>query len=223
MVSSWNEVSVGMFSEIRAAYNDINMSEEDRAIGLVALLTGEDPLTMELSDFRQILMNLSFVNEEVKPAEVKKVYILNGKNYTLQKAINHVSTAQYIDFNNYIKEGEIDEKYADIISVFLIPEGMKYNDGYDIEEVKADINKHMSITDALGIFSYFFHFFVRFVQISQEYTSRRLKKMKSLTREERQKIEEITNQIQQISDSLASSWPFAKKRLRQSNKYTDSQ
>lgn len=223
MVSNWNEVSVGMFSEIRAAYNDHEMSEEDRAIGLVALLTGEDPLTMELSDFRKILMDLSFVNEEVKPAEVKSEYILNGRKYTLQKAINHVSTAQYIDFNNYIKDGEIDEKYADIISVFLIPEGMKYNDGYDIEEVKAEINEYMAITDALGIFSYFFHFFVRFVQISRRYTSRRLKKMKSLTREEKQKIEEITNQIQRIGDSLESSWPFAKRRSRQSRKSTDSQ
>lgn len=211
MVKSWNEVSVGTFSEIRAAYNDINMSEEDRAIGLVALLTGEDPLTMELSDFRKILMSLSFVNEEVKPAEVKSEYILNGRKYTLQKAVNHISTAQYIDFNNYLKDGEIDEKYADILSVFLIPEGMKYNDGYDIDEVRADINKYMCITDALGIFSYFFHFSVRFVQISQQYTSRRLRRMKSLTREEKQKIEEITHQMQQIGDSLASSWPYAKR------------
>ena len=213
MVSNWNEVSVGMFSEIRAAYNDIDMSEEDRAIGLVALLTGEDPLTMELSDFRNILMNLSFVNEEVKPSEVRKEYILNGRKYTMQKAINHVSTAQYMDFHNYLKDGEADEKYADFISVFLIPEGMKYNDGYDIEEVKAEINEYMSITDALGIFSYFFHFFVRYVQIFRRFTGRRIERMKSLTMEEKQKMKDIINQMGQIGDSLESSSPFAKRRL----------
>jgi len=158
-----------------------------------------------------MVRELEFVGTDVVPSEVKKDYILNGRKYTLQKAINHISPAQYIDFNNYLKDGEIDEKYADILSVFLIPEGMKYNDGYDIDEVKDDINKYMCITDALGIFSYFFHYFVRFVQISQQYTSRRLKKMKSLTREEKQKIEEITHQMQRIGDSLASSWPYAKR------------
>lgn len=222
MVKSWNEVSVGMFSEIRAAYNDIDMSEEDRAIGLVALLTGEDPLTMELSDFRKILMDLSFVNEEVKPSEVKKEYILNGCIYTLQKAINHVSTAQYMDFHNYLKDGEADEKYADFISVFLIPEGMKYNDGYDIEDVKDDINRYMSITDALGIFSYFFHYFVRFVQIFRRFTGRRIERMKSLTMEEKRKMKDIINQMGQIGDSLESSSPFARRRLHLLKRCIDS-
>ena len=203
MVKSWNEVSVGMFSEIRAAYNDIDMSEEDRAIGLVALLTGEDPLTMELSDFR-------------------KIYILNGCIYTLQKAINHVSTAQYMDFHNYLKDGEADEKYADFISVFLIPEGMKYNDGYDIEDVKDDINRYMSITDALGIFSYFFHYFVRFVQIFRRFTGRRIERMKSLTMEEKRKMKDIINQMGQIGDSLESSSPFARRRLHLLKRCIDS-
>lgn len=223
MVKSWNDITVGQFSLIRSAYNDPEMTEEDRCIGLVSFIYDVDPLELEFNDFQRMVRELEFMNTDVVPSEVRKEYIINGHKYTLHKAINHISTAQYIDFNNYIKDGEVDEKYADIISVFLIPEGMKYNDGYDIEEVKDDINRHMAITDALGIFSYFFHFFVRFVQISQQYTSRRLRRMKSLTREEKQKIEEITNQIQLIGDSLASSWPFVKKRSHQSRKSTDSQ
>lgn len=219
----WDDITVGQFSLIRSAYNDPDMTEEDRCIGLISFIYDVNPLELEFSDFQRMVRELEFIGTDVVPSEAKKEYILNGHKYTLQKAINHVSTAQYMDFHNYLKEGETDEKYADIISVFLIPEGMKYNDGYDIEEVKDDINRHMSITDALGIFGYFFHFFVRFVQISRRYTSRRLKKMKSLTMEEKQKIEEITNQIQRIGDSLESSWPFAKRHSHQSRKSTDSQ
>ena len=210
-MANWNDITVGQFSLIRSAYNDPDMSEEDRCIGLVSFIYDVDPLELEFTDFQRMVRELEFVATDVVPSEVKKEYILNGRKYTLQKAINHVSTAQYIDFNNYLKDGEIDEKYADILSVFLIPEGMKYNDGYDIDEVRADINKYMCITDALGIFSYFFHYFVRFVQISLQYTKKRLKRMKSLTMEERQRIEEITNQMQRIGDSLASSWPYAKR------------
>lgn len=210
-MANWNDITVGQFSLIRSAYNDPDLSEEDRCIGLVSFIYDVDPLELEFTDFQRMVRELEFVKDEVKPAEVKKEYTLNGRKYTLQKAINHITTAQYIDFNNYLKDGEIDEKYADILSVFLIPEGMEYNDDYDIEEVKADISKHMCITDALGIFSYFFHYFVRFVEISQQYTSRRLKRMKSLTREEKQKIVEINHQMQQILVSLASSWPYAKR------------
>lgn len=219
----WDDITVGQFSLIRSAYNDPDMTEEDRCIGLISFIYDVNPLELEFNDFQRMVRELEFIGTDVVPSEVKKEYTLNGRKYTLQKAINHVSTAQYMDFHNYLKEGEVDEKYADIISVFLIPEGCRYNDGYDIEEVKEDINKYMSITDALGIFSYFFHFFVRFVQISRRYTSLRLKRMKNLTREEKQKIEEITNQIQRIGDSLESSWPFAKRHSHQSRKYTDSQ
>lgn len=219
----WDDITVGQFSLIRSAYNDPDMTEEDRCIGLISFIFDVNPLELEFNDFQRMVRELEFVCTDVVPSEVKKEYTLNGRKYTLQKAINHVSTAQYMDFHNYLKDGETDEKYADIISVFLIPEGMKYNDGYDIEEVKAEINEYMSITDALGIFSYFFHFFVRFVQISRRYTSRRLKKMKNLTREEKQKIEEITIQIQRIGDSLESSWPFARRHSHQSRKSTDSQ
>lgn len=212
MVSSWNEVSVGQFRQIRAAYADTDMTEEDRVVGLVALFAGEDALSMEFADFSKIVHGLAFITTEIKPSEVKSEYILNGRKYKLHKAVNHITTAQYIDFNNHIKDGQIDEKYADILSVFLIPEEYtKYNDGYDVAEVAADIDSYMAITDALGIFSYFFHYFVRFVEISQQYTSRRLKRMKSLTREEKQKIMEINHQMQQILDSLASSWPYAKR------------
>ena len=218
----WDDISVGQFSLIRSAYNDPDMTEEDRCIGLISFIYNVNPLELEFSDFQRMVRELEFMNTDVVPSEVKKEYILNGRKYTLQKAINHVSTAQYMDFHNYLKDGEADEKYADFISVFLIPEGMKYNDGYDIEDVKDDINRYMSITDALGIFSYFFHYFVRFVQIFRRFTGRRIERMKSLTMEEKQKMKDIINQMGQIGDSLESSSPFAKRRLHLLKRCIDS-
>jgi len=47
MVKSWNDITVGQFSLIRSAYNDPEMSEEDRCIGLVSFIYDVDPLELE--------------------------------------------------------------------------------------------------------------------------------------------------------------------------------
>lgn len=204
---SWNDVTIDEFTQIQDSYKDTEMTDEDRTLNLVYLLTDEDPLEMPFTEFQKTLKDLQFVKTEVPASQLKKRYELNGRKYRLMQAIDKISTAQYIDYTTYLKQMEDDIDYVNILSVFLLPEdSVKYNDGYDLETVKNDIRYYMSITDALGIFRFFFRYYKNFIDVSLYFLRKRLKKMKRKMQrgtEEYRKMEEIIRNLQTLSESPA--------------------
>lgn len=201
---SWNDVTIDEFIQIHDSYKDAEMTDEERTIGLVALLTDQDPLEMPFSEFKVALNYLQFIKEEVQPAPLKKRYELNGKKYRLMQAIDKITTAQYIDYTTYLKNMDDDVDYVNVLSVFLLPEdAVRYNDGYDVEEVKNNIRYYMSITDALGIFRFFFRYYRNFIDVSLYFLRKRLKKMKRKMKrgtEEYKQMEEIIKQMQALGE-----------------------
>lgn len=205
---SWNDVTIDEFTQIQDSYKDTEMTDEDRTLNLVYLLTDEDPLEMPFTEFQKTLKDLQFVKTEVPASQLKKRYELNGKKYRLMQSLDKISTAQYVDYTTYLKNMEDDIDYVNILSVFLLPEdSVKYNDGYDLETVKNDIRYYMSITDALGIFRFFFHYYKNFIDVSLYFLRKRLKKMKRKMKrgtEEYSKMEEIIRTLQTLSESPVS-------------------
>ena len=204
---SWNDVTIDEFTQIQDSYKDTEMTDEDRTLNLVYLLTDEDPMEMPFTEFQKVLKELQFIKSEVPANPLKKRYELNGKKYRLMQAIDKISTAQYIDYTTYLKNMEDDIDYVNILSVFILPEdSVKYNDGYDLETVKNDIRYYMSIADALGIFRFFFHYYKNFIDVSLYFLRKRLKKMKRKMQkgtEEYKKMEEIIRNLQTLSESPA--------------------
>ena len=202
---SWNDVTIDEFTQIQDSYKDTEMTDEDRTLNLVYLLTDEDPMEMPFTEFQKVLKELQFIKSEVPANPLKKRYELNGKKYRLMQAIDKISTAQYIDYTTYLKNMEDDIDYVNILSVFILPEdSVKYNDGYDLETVKNDIRYYMSIADALGIFRFFFRYYKNFIDVSLYFLRKRLKKMKRKMQkgtEEYKKMEEIIRNLQTLSES----------------------
>ena len=127
----------------------------------------------------------------------KDKYIVNGREYEFHGDIPSITTAQYIDYQTYMKEKPVD--LQKVISVFLIPKGHTYNDGYKIEEVMADISDMLIVdVQALG-------FFIQkqsalFILITKDYLSHQMKKMKIPT----QKIREDLTPLSDLALSLLS-------------------
>lgn len=195
----WNDVTIEEFKQINILLTDDELDEEDKALGLVALFSDDDPLQTDFREFRKRLENIQFIGKEIKPAEVKKEYVLGGVKYKLNKNIYNLTTSQYIDYTSYLKNLDSDTLYEDVLSVYLIPDGCKYNVGYDIDETKRIIRKNMPITDALGIYNFFFLFFRNYMQISLHYLRKRMKKMMR----KKDKKEEIENVMKQMDNLLS--------------------
>lgn len=197
----WSDVTIEEFKQINILLTDDELDEEDKALGLVALFSDDDPLQTDFREFRKRLENIQFIGKEIKPAEVKKEYVLGGVKYKLNKNIYNLTTSQYIDYTSYLKNLDSDTLYEDVLSVYLIPDGCKYNVGYDIDETKRIIRNNMPITDALGIYNFFFLFFRNYMQISLHYLRKRMKKM--MKRRKKDKKEEIENVMKQLDNLLS--------------------
>lgn len=144
--TDWSEITFNEFQQIDQIINaDIN--ETYKMSNILSLLSGESLEYIEnlpLRTFNTLVSKISFLQTPLPRIEHKDSYIINGKEYVLKANISDITTAQYVDYQNYTKDKNCD--YTQIMSVFLIPKDHNYNDGYDIDEVMKDVG-NISIVD----------------------------------------------------------------------------
>lgn len=136
-------------------------------IEILSILYDEDITELPINDVRQMLKSIDLTKQEV---EIKEKYIINGRKYKVDLNMN-ISTAQYIDYTEFKKNEDI----VKLISVFLIPDGHAYNDGYNLFEVYDDINE-MKWIDAEAIAFFFFKRLIVFGKIFRNCLVKQLKK-----------------------------------------------
>lgn len=155
MKEAWNYISLDEFAKIRAIVNDSGRTTEDKQISLAALLQGVDEdtiLNMPLAQVQPIFARAMELNEQPQKAKPKKVYQVAGWTLRLTEG-KDISVAQWVDFQNYGKD--MDNHLADMLSVVLVPKGKTYNEGYDIDKLKADLGARMTVPEALGVCFFF--------------------------------------------------------------------
>lgn len=165
---------------------------------MVSVLTGLPLETIEnlpLSKFLQLGNAIKFLNEKPKRNVHKNEYILNGSAYVLTEDISKLTTAQFLDFQNYQKESPID--YCKILSCFLTPKGHSYNDGYDINKVFNDMGC-MSVPDFIGLFFFLQIQSASLYLILVDSLKREMKKMKI----SKEKKTQLTEQLEILSHSM---------------------
>ena len=69
--------------------------------------------------------------------------------------MQNLSTSQYIDFQQLADQSR--DMPAEFLSVLLIPDGHRYNDGYNLEDVVKDIENYMNVEDCLALTAFFFN------------------------------------------------------------------
>lgn len=141
----WQDVTFKQYLEI-AEIQQRNDSELNKILDTTAVINNVDVEDITISNFKDYTQEITFLNTDIPIVEIKDEY----GEYTLQKEIESITMKQYIDFNNYAKQTD----YVGVLSVFLIPKGKQYNEGYDIDKVREYILS-MPCTDVLSIYSFF--------------------------------------------------------------------
>ena len=185
---TWYDVTLYQFNEIEKAVNIEDDTE--RVFRLAEIVYGEDVTNLPLKDFNEQIKQLDFLNDEVPSVTPPKKLEINGRKYYTDCLLGNIKTAQYIDFTNHSKTNDV----AKILSVFIIPEEHKYNDGYDMIQVINDINC-LPIPVVNGIAFFFGRQFSKFIEIFQRYSVKKITKMK-LPKTEKKKL------IQMVKSSL---------------------
>lgn len=149
-----------------------NITAEDeleKALQIVSIIFKCDAEEIPFNEFQAKLKTID-LSQPIEKVKVKKTYRINNTTYKLDKSLN-ISTGQYVDYVNYMKTGDLTK----ILSVFLIPEGHTYNDGYDMFKVMKDMEE-ISYPNATSIGFFFLRLFRIYIKLFLPFLTRKLKK-----------------------------------------------
>ena len=189
---NWSNITLEQYLEIQAIKEIDSM---DVMVELIRILFKiEDPESLPYTEFIKYSQELSFMSKDIERVPLKDIYQINGRNYKLENNVMKLTTSQVIDYRNYSKE---DNHITKILSVFLIPEGHQYNDGYDIEQVINDLFD-LDIQTVVSILDFFQKCWSVFTEVSLTYLMDQLQTM-NLPEEKKKEIQEKVDLLQGLT------------------------
>ena len=153
---NWNDISIKQYNDIKNLYLDPDLSDEDRLILQINILYNLDALKLKTSELHKYVNDMKFLGSKIPKMKIKKEYKLGSNIYILKKELKDVTVAQWLDWQNFLKDGSDTDNFPNLLSIFFFPKGeTEYGENYDIEQVRQDINNHLSIAEAMSISSFF--------------------------------------------------------------------
>lgn len=200
--NNWDEITWREYEQIEQILNT-DIPSDYKAIHLVSVLTGKSVEEIEkltVTQFTQLAEHLKFLETEPETHTHQFEYTVNGREYDFKGKIDEITTAMYIDYRAYMNEE--DKDVIKLMSVFMIPKGHDYNDGYDMEQVMSDIGD-MCWLDVRAVAFFFRVWLAAYTVILKSSLVKAMKKtMKGKTFKEKK---EIKKQIQELEESFNNS------------------
>ncbi len=186
---NWDDISVKKFYELVA------LGQNPKLEDLLKIVYEVDIKDIPIKDITKY--KLDFINKDIRRKPIQKTYNLQGTIYNACFELPSISAAQFFDFRNYSKKND----FVGVLSCCLIPNGHEYNDGYDIEKVREDI-ENMPITEAQTVSFFFLNQAIVLFECTQQFSLKWAKEaMKDNT--------EITNLLNRLEEQgLSNSTSF---------------
>lgn len=199
---SWEEITLKKFNELEKIITDTEMSDIDKNTKLIAVLCDCSISAIEelpYEDYLRLNKECDFIRV-VPTIDVRDNYTVNGVNYKLCTDFKTYTTAQFIDFQNMMKQKGVENKH-NIVAIFLIPEGCtEYAKGYDVGKVADDVLNHMSILDVDACMLFFSIVYNALTIATLQYSKKKMKKIlrKTKEKEKREIIEKGIEQTEKV-------------------------
>ena len=204
MIDNWTKVTVGKYQEIKSIINSGAVPEvvNTELISCLTDLDVEEVLDMPLMRFNNFLQCTGFLYEDMPKRIVATKYVLGGSHFNVMLNIEEMTAAQFIDYQNYIKD--IDKNIVQLLSIFLIPKGHKYNDGYDMVEVQKEIRDNLCIIDASALAAFFLEWYNGLLTATVRCLIKKMKKMmkKETNKEAVMKMQEAITLLEKSGNGL---------------------
>ena len=197
-MKTWKDITLRQFNKIQDLLQEIDEYTTLNIIDVIYDVDSADMPAMEVMN--KYAHSLDFLMTTIPTNEkLKETYTINQREYNSNINLTQMTTAQFVDYQNYSKENPVD--ISKCLSVFIIPKGHTYNDGYDLKQVQDDIKDLDMVT--INTLAFFFKkSYILLLEITLLCLTQDTKKMNIPT----EKKEGILNQLKQIDlASLASS------------------
>lgn len=106
--TGWDKLTLSQFYDIQDAVYDIDdpIEQQIRLLSIVNDIPEEELLSYPLSQLRELNHTLAFLNRSPSPAPLQYDYTINGTTYCFTPNLADLTVAQYVDYQNYLKEIE---------------------------------------------------------------------------------------------------------------------
>lgn len=197
-MKTWKDITLRQFNKIQDLLQEI---DEYTTLNIIDVIYDVDSANLPAMEvMNKYAHSLDFLMTTIPTNEkLKEIYTINQREYNSNINLTQMTTAQFVDYQNYSKENPVD--ISKCLSVFIIPKGHTYNDGYDLKQVQDDIKDLDMVT--INTLAFFFKkLYILLLEITLLCLTQDTKKMNIPT----EKKEEILNQLKQIDlANLASS------------------
>lgn len=108
--TGWDKLTLAEFYEVQDAVYDIDdpIEQQLTLLSIINHIPKEDLLSYPLSELRELNHTIAFLNRSPSPAPLQYDYTVNGTTYCFSPNLTDLTVAQYVDYQNYLKQ--IDEE-----------------------------------------------------------------------------------------------------------------
>ena len=194
-------------------FNDESLSDLDKNIEILAIYadtTVDSILKLRPDVVEEYFADMSNSISSYKPSNSKrpKKIKINDQVYTINYNIGKLNMAQYIDFQQIIVKKNYLENLPALLSIFIIPKGHKYNDDYDIIELRRILENNITLDEALSIIFFSKMKSISLIKLKLLYYRSMLKIMRWTTKDKQTKemLRMTENQLSMLESNLTSTY-----------------
>ena len=211
--NSPGELPLSKYLKTLEIFNDKYLSDLDKNIEILAIYadtTVDDILKLLPDEAGMYMAEMSDVISSYKPSNSKhpKSIKINDKVYNVNYNIGKLNMAQYIDFQQTIVNKNYLENLPALLSIFIIPKGHKYNDDYDILELRNILENNITLDEALSIVFFLKTKSISLIKLKLLYYKLTLKIMRWTTRDKQTKemLRIAQNQLSMLESNLTGTY-----------------
>lgn len=194
-------------------FNDASLSDLDKNIEILAIYadtTVDSILKLRPDAVEEYFADMSNSISSYKPTNSKrpKKIKINDQVYTINYNIGKLNMAQYIDFQQIIVKKNYLENLPALLSIFIIPKGHKYNDDYDIIELRRILENNITLDEALSIIFFSKMKSISLIKLKLLYYRSMLKIMRWTTKDKQTKemLRMTENQLSMLESNLTGTY-----------------
>lgn len=168
-IKSWNECPIGIYRRLAEVCTDHALGEYERAVAKTAILCGCDEqeiwdLPMDAAS--ELFKKTAWTGEFDFDKDVKFKKLKVGKYVCrVDTDMQRFTVGQYFDFTSYWN-ADRGENLENLLTVFLVPEGKKYGQDYDVADLKEEITWNLPMTVAQSVCFFFLKELVSSIKVS---------------------------------------------------------
>lgn len=201
----WSDITIEDYKKIMSIQDREFDSDMEKAIGYLSVLCEvdeDDVYNMPITSLNGLLDGIKWIfedsfdfNQNWKSKHIK----INDEKYDVVTDINKFTVAQYTDFQIYWDKRSDINYMSKLLTVFIIPDGKKYNDGYDIVELANTLEHYFSITDYNSVCFFFLKECMSLTKASLIYSNWQMTKMiwKEKDKERKKELKALRKELQQ--------------------------